>query len=198
METLDSVYHIQRGGWAGAYSLLEYRCTLAAHICFPKVNCFSECLSKLLTWYIFKTSPVICYYHCSHVLSITKPRQTEFSKELCSNFCYSNSPGVRCGFKLSDCTFFLCWYLNPLIVSKVQWSCITLSECNVVSLLLEQWYYQLSKSHCSGGTRCALWFRRLDTETAIAFKLWIVLLSLIQVSESSLDVIVQQDYILSD
>lgn len=92
--------------------------------CFPKVNCFSKCFSKLLTWYICKTSPVIYYYQCNNMFSITKTHQTELSKELCSNFSnYSNSPGVHCGFKLSDCTFFLCWYLNPLTPSKVQWSC---------------------------------------------------------------------------
>lgn len=166
--------------------------------CFPRVNCFSKCLSKLLTWYIFKISPVICYYHCNNVFSITKPHQTESSKELCSNFCYFNSLGVHCGFKLSDCTFFLCWYLNPLILSKVQWSCISLSECNVVSLLVEHWCYQLNRSHCSGGTRCTLWFRRLDMETTIAFKLWIFLLSLIQVPESFPDAVVQRGYIFSD
>lgn len=179
-----------------AGNLMHPGCTHSG--CFPRVNCFSKCLSKLLTWYIFKISPVICYYHCNNVFSITKPHQTESSKELCSNFCYFNSLGVHCGFKLSDCTFFLCWYLNPLILSKVQWSCISLSECNVVSLLVEHWCYQLNRSHCSGGTRCTLWFRRLDMETTIAFKLWIFLLRLIQVPESFPDAVVQRGYIFSD
>lgn len=82
-----------------AENLMHPGCTHPG--CFPKANCFSKCLSRLLTWYIFKTSPVICY-HCNNVFSITKPHQTELSKELCSNFCYSNSPGVHCSFKLSD------------------------------------------------------------------------------------------------
>jgi len=79
-ETLDRVCCLQIGCWAAAHSFQGALCTLAALLCF------TECLSKRLTctslkqaqWSVADTAVTGLGLH-------TKPHQTEFSKELCSD-----------------------------------------------------------------------------------------------------------------